>query len=479
MARDASNGDPKVPRHHPAAGWWNALLAFLGRIPATVWIPVGTGLLALGICCYQLSLPFVLLGIHGYTGNGYDDGVYLGAATRLVHGVLPYRDFDFVQPPGITLVMGPVALVGRLIGTRDAMAVARCFTVAVTGLNAALAALVVRDRGKTAMLVAGVSLALFPLAVAADQSLLLEPYLVCLSLLAVISLFTEGRLASPRRVLLGGLILGFAGTIKLWAVLPAAAAVLCCLPKWRRGFFPLSLGLLVGFVVPSLPFFAFAPRAFVHDVITSQIHRGTSGLDALSISQRLVMISGISGLPNINATTGLAVGLAVGFVVLAALVYLMTWRRRSRLDWFILVASVIVLLGMFSSPEFYDHYAYFPAAFLALLLAVCISQLVGWVRQGAAHFQPARGRVLAVSAALAIFGVSLTAVALVVRQDTTYAASYLSSSSDPAAVVEAQVPSGSCVVFDYAILAINADRFNPAKTVCPATVDPFGMWLSV
>ena len=121
----------------------------------------------------------MLIGIHGYTGNGYDDGVYLGAATRLVHGVLPYRDFDFVQPPGITLVMGPVALIGRLIGTRDAMAVARCFTAAVTGLNAALAALAVRDRGRTAMLVAGVSLALFPLAVAADQSLLLEPYLVC------------------------------------------------------------------------------------------------------------------------------------------------------------------------------------------------------------------------------------------------------------------------------------------------------------
>ena len=212
-------------------------------------------------------------------------------------------------------------------------------------------------------------------------------------------------------------------------------------------------------------------------MITSQIHRGTSGLDALSIPQRLVMISGISGLPNINATTDLAVGLAVGLAVLAALVYLTTWRRRSRLDWFILVATVIVVLGMFSSPEFYDHYAYFPAAFLALLLAVCISQLVGWVRQGAAHFGCPKTR-LGRNRPFAVFGVSIVAVALVVRQDTTYAASYLSSSSDPAALVEAQVPGGSCVVFDYAILAINADRFNPAKTGCPATVDPFGMWLS-
>ena len=414
-------------------------------------------------CCYQLSLPFVLLGIHGYTGNGYDDGVYLGAATRLVHGVLPYRDFDFVQPPGITLVMGPVALIGRVVGTRDAMAVARCLTAAVTGLNAALAAYVVRDRGKTAMLVAGVSLALFPLAVAADQSLLLEPYLVCLSLLGVIALFTRDGLASPRRVLLAGLVLGFAGTIKLWAVLPAAAALLCCVPKWRRGFFPLSLGLFVGFVVPSLPFFAFAPHAFVHDILTSQLHRGTSGLDGLSISQRLVMISGISGLPNINATTGLAVGLAIGLAALAALVYSTTWRRRSRLDWFILVATVIVIAGMFSSPEFYDHYAYFPAAFLALLLGVCISQVVTWVRQSAAHFGLARRRAPAVLASLAVCTLFIVAVVLVVRQDTTYAASYLSSSNDPAAIAEAEVPDGSCVVFDYAILAINADRFNLLK----------------
>ena len=95
--------------------------------------------------------------------------------------------------------------------------------------------------------------------------------------------------------------------------------------------------------MPSLPFFVFAPHTFVHDILTSQLHRGTSGLDALSISQRLVMISGISGLPNINATTGLAVGLAIGLAALAALVYSTTWRRRSRLDWFILVATVIVI----------------------------------------------------------------------------------------------------------------------------------------
>ena len=197
--------------------------------------PRGAALLALGICAYQLSLPSVLFGIHSFTGIGYDDGVYVGAATRLVGRVLPYRDFDFVQPPGITIVMGPVALLGRLIGTRDALAVARCLTVLVTGFNAALAALAVRDRGRVAMVVAGIALALFPLAVAADQTLLLEPYLVCFCLLAVVGLFRGGELAGPRRVLLAGIALGFAGSIKLWAVLPAVAALICCAARLAAG----------------------------------------------------------------------------------------------------------------------------------------------------------------------------------------------------------------------------------------------------
>lgn len=447
-------------------------------VPATIWIPLICGLVALGICCYQLSLPFVLLGIHGYTGNGYDDGVYLGAATRLVHGVLPYRDFDFLQPPGITIVMAPIALLGRVIGSRDAMAVARCVTALVTGVNAALVALVVRERGKVAMVVAGGSLALFPLAVAADQSLLLEPYLVFFCLLGVLALFSKGQLAGPRRVLLAGLALGFATSVKLWAVLPALAAVLCCVPSPRRALRPMVIGYVVGLGVSCLVFVVAAPHAFFHDVLSAQLQRGSSGVDDLSIAQRLVMISGLTGLPGITATTGLAVGSFVLFAVLVGVVYATTWRQRSRFDWFVLLATVVILAGMFSSPEFYDHYAYFPAAFLALLLGVCVAQLVSWARQLARSrvFEDRRSLLWAIPA-VAVLGVVVLGV-LLIEQDTSYASSYLSDSADPSAVLDAQIPEGACVVSDYAIFAINANRFDPAGTGCPAVVDPFGMWLS-
>ncbi len=59
---------------------------------------------ALAILSYQLGLPNVLFGLHGYNGDGYDDGVYLGAAIRFVNGVLPYRDFALLHPPGIVLL---------------------------------------------------------------------------------------------------------------------------------------------------------------------------------------------------------------------------------------------------------------------------------------------------------------------------------------------------------------------------------------
>src|SRR5262252_5729568 len=71
--------------------------------PVNVVIVIAT-LLALGLRAYRMTRPGWLLSVHEY-----DDGPYFGSAVSLVHGVLPYRDFIFVQPPGITLLMSPAA----------------------------------------------------------------------------------------------------------------------------------------------------------------------------------------------------------------------------------------------------------------------------------------------------------------------------------------------------------------------------------
>ena len=89
--------------------------------PVTV-ITLAT-LLALALRAYQLARPGHLLGV-----GDYDDGADFGSAVLLIHGVLPYRDFIIVQPPGITLLMTPAALLSRLTGTAWAIAAGRILT---------------------------------------------------------------------------------------------------------------------------------------------------------------------------------------------------------------------------------------------------------------------------------------------------------------------------------------------------------------
>src|SRR5690242_6739338 len=114
-----------------------------------VWAVAIPGLIAALFGAYVLTFPYGLDGIHGaaVNGDGYDDGVYLGSAIRLLHGHLPYRDFLFLHPPGITLLMSPVASLAGVFGTPAALAVARIVTVLVSAGNASLAALAMRHRG--------------------------------------------------------------------------------------------------------------------------------------------------------------------------------------------------------------------------------------------------------------------------------------------------------------------------------------------
>ncbi len=96
----------------------------LGLSPAGLIIAAAT-LLAVGLRAYQLARPGHLL-----AATEYDDGADFGSALRLVGGAIPYRDFITVQPPGITFLMAPAALLAKLAGTDAAMAAGRILTAA-------------------------------------------------------------------------------------------------------------------------------------------------------------------------------------------------------------------------------------------------------------------------------------------------------------------------------------------------------------
>jgi hypothetical protein len=223
------------------------------REPATVVIVITTTL-ALALRLYQLSRPGYLLGL-----TEYDDGPYFGSAVRLTHGVLPYRNFVLVQPPGITLLMMPAALLAKITGTAWGMAAGRLLTTLASAAGVVLLGLLVRHRGVFATLVASGILAVFPSSIAAAHTVLVEAWLVLFCLLGAVAVFDRDRLAGRRRLIWGGVAFGFAGAVEPWAIVPVVVVIVLCLPR-VRGAAVFAAGVAAGFLVPVLPFAALAPR---------------------------------------------------------------------------------------------------------------------------------------------------------------------------------------------------------------------------
>jgi alpha-1,2-mannosyltransferase len=412
------------------------------------------GLLAAAICVVHLVRGHALLGL-----VEYDDGVYVGGALRSVRGVMPYRDFAFGHPPGILLLLLPLAIASFSFSTRPLMGAARAQTALVTGANVFFLARLVKHRGTGTVLLCGVLLAVYPPAVFADKTAMLEPYLVLFCLLGAALMFDGDDLASPRRLTCAGVALGFAGAVKIWAVLPALVSLLCCLPRGRQTR-SLALGLVAGFAIPSLPFFLLAPSNFIRDVLVVQLERG--GAYNPSLTTRLYYIAGTEG----HAGLILAASLAVLYALLVATAFLIS-PRPSRLDWFALGAATSSVAALLAARTFYFHYAYFSAPFLALLLALSADRLVRRTRLRATAGTQRR-RTLA---SVRVLGFAmLTLIALFAAGlDTRHFNSY----QDPGSRIAAIIPAGACVVADQPAMTIIANRFISNQPQCPTVVDPF------
>src|SRR5258707_6777574 len=255
----------------PAAASSRSAGAAFRRLPFSL-TPAGrvigvTTLFALALRGYQLTRPGHLLGV-----GDYDDGRDFGSAVRLIQGVLPYRDFVIVQPPGITLLMTPAALLSRVTGTVGAIAAGRILTALAGASAVLLAGLLVRHRGVLATLLTCGIIAIYPGSVQAAHTVLLEPWLTVFCLVGALAVFEGDRLASGRRLAWGGVALGFAGAIKVWAIIPVAVIAVLCLPRVRNAG-RLLAGVAVGFLVPVLPFAVVAPGRFYDSAVGAQLGR--------------------------------------------------------------------------------------------------------------------------------------------------------------------------------------------------------------
>src|SRR5687768_5367329 len=98
-------------------------------------------------------------GLHAM-GN-YDDGVHYAAAMGLVHGLLPYRDFLLLHPPGLPLLLTPFAGLAEVLGEPDTMVVARLCWMSLGALNAVLCGLVLLPLGRLAAVLTGLMYAVY------------------------------------------------------------------------------------------------------------------------------------------------------------------------------------------------------------------------------------------------------------------------------------------------------------------------------
>src|SRR5579884_666512 len=352
---------------------------------------------ALALRLYQLTRPGLLFG-----SPQYDDGVDFGSAVALVHGYLPYRDFVFVQPPGISLLMAPAALLARITSTDTGFAVARVITACAGAASVTLVGLLVRHRGALAATLACAIAALHPDAILASSTVFLEPWLVLFCLLGAVAVFDRQHVtASRRRIAAGGFLLGLAAAVKVWAVFPALVLLVLTATerRWRHAA-TYTAGVIGGFCVLVAPFLVQAPKAFFDSVIVAQLSR--VDVSRVPVPTRLISLFGLDklslGTPEVIAATGAIVGCVV---VCSAAGSLLRGRRPTAIEQFSYATATLLLAAFMWPDDYYIHYAGFFAPFLALSVGLAAASLAeGWRLASASPWQRPRATRSAASVAI-------------------------------------------------------------------------------
>ncbi len=375
-----------VAGHAPARTGTSSATAARGAGPRLDrWIMLGLFALAIGV---RLTVVHSSGGFR--TLMGYDDGVYFSATTGLLHGLLPYRDFVLLHPPGIMLLAaGPVA-VAHALGLTDAdtLVAVRVLVVALGGVNAVLTFTAGRHLSRSAGVAAASLYCVWGPVVREERTLLLEPFVILATLTALTLIPPRSaRDVSGRwRPLLAGAVAGVGVTTKMWAVVPALviAASLLVAGRWRRA---VAFGATTAAFVLAVmaPFVALAPGRVWQLVVASQLGRSTTPESRLA---RFAEMGNLSAWPfsvlsnpswpplhpispavaQVQLAHSGRMGLLAGGVVALVIVLAVVAARRlppARVWVALLVTQSLVLL---TTPVFFDGYASFVAPAGMLLL---------------------------------------------------------------------------------------------------------------
>jgi hypothetical protein len=451
-----------VMAHAVWSAWPGGDQAKARRLRRNTIIIAVVAALALGVLLLQAFLHGHLTAI-----DEYDDGVYFGASIELLHGILPYRDFAFIQPPLITVWLSPFAALSTLTGTAWAMEAARLFVDAISLVNIVLVGALVRRRSSLQVLLTVGIMAFSVGTIESSQTILLEPFVVLLCLLAI-HLVADGvgLTGASRRWWWCGVLFGLAGATKVWAIFPCAAVLLVAWPLGppaRRG---LLGGASLAFFGATLPFWIGAPFSFFREVVLTQATRSTSGYP---LPQRVMDLTGFSGLVALVERHSILATSLVGLVAAAAVAVVgagihQAWTSHwPALERVALWSAVLVGIGLLISPTYYYHYAGFMAPFAAILLGMTAAQLYHVaLRRSAVRsiFLPAL--VTWVAVPLFVAGMLVAVIVSVVQ------AVPAPQVNDPTSDA---IPARGCVLYSNPTVALLDNRFTSDVTGCPDVID--------
>lgn len=338
-------------------------------------------LIALAVVAFLVRLVPVLLG-GGLGGKlGFDDTVYYGDAVALVEGRLPYRDFNILHPPGIMYLLSPFALIGGVTGDTTAFGLARLAFMVLGAINTILVGVVGLRAGRLAAVLAAATFAVWSAAVQWDRTTYLVAPQGTLLLLALLLLTRRDPLAlTTRQVALAGALIGVAGVIQVWTVVPAFIVFGWLILAFRVQ--PRRLVRIVGAYVAGgvatalllmLPLLVTTGPRMIQMVIFAQL--GRAGAFSTGRVERLRLLEGLPANSHLanrvpDALVILALVAAVCLIAVAA-----RQRREIRL-WVAVLAGQIAFVMV--TPVFFPHYSGWIAPQAALAIGATAATVIGW-----------------------------------------------------------------------------------------------------
>ena len=406
--------------------------------------------------------------------SNYDTGVYVTAAFHLSHGLLPYRDFTFVQPPGILYFLLAACPYGFMGSSATALLFSKVTMCAVSSVNVVLLFRLVRPQGRWIASLAAIAFAFLPTMIFETDSVKIEP-LVTFFLLLALNQFknlTNLREISDRQLVHCGILIGLATSVKYWAAIPAAVLFTVLLFRLQKRVWRFVAAALLAFFALCSPFLLNDGADFIRETITAQLSRNALSGWQVPIWTRMIYVLG-SSTPSLEPSIGLVVLLAFEIAAAVFAGYLLK-RKRSILELLTLWITAAALIFVLLLPEWFPYYATFCAPFLIATASFAI----GGVAEGISRLSSAQKIYQRIDRPWRLFGVvALLVLGTVMHR--TWADAYQSGSASfnaPVETIAKKIPAQDCVVFDVAYYALESNRLSEFPK-CPIIVDAGGMEL--